>query len=418
VGLGGALTFVAGVYLGRGYDTLPVGAGTGEYRSICYGLAATLVTVMGIEFFGIAILPPWPALAASFGAFLGAILLRRAQRSLVGLLRARGSLLSDVLIVASVLHAERVIDSLTPAALGANVVGVCVPSDESRPAMIGTAPVWGDATDAAQLAAQAGVDAVLVSAGALPPSTFRRLQWELERTRTKLVVVPEMEEILSNRLDVHVVGATPLMSVRLRPSVAQRAIKQAMDRVLGGLLLAVFSPIVLLGMALVRLTSPGPAIFRQVRIGRDGRPFTMLKLRTMCADAESRKGSLTSDKADAGPLFKLAADPRVTPIGRVLRRFSIDELPQLWNVVRGDMSLVGPRPPLPGEVATYDSMAVHRLHVKPGLTGLWQVSGRSDLSWEESVKLDLRYVDNWSIGFDLLILWRTLKAVLGAHGAY
>jgi exopolysaccharide biosynthesis polyprenyl glycosylphosphotransferase len=232
------------------------------------------------------------------------------------------------------------------------------------------------------------------------------------------MIVPDVNEVLSGRLDVHVLGAMPMLGVKLQPSRGQRMAKAVMDRALGASLLLIASPAILLGMLAVRLDSAGPAIFRQVRIGRDGRPFTMFKLRTMSVDAEQRRDSLLEASTGAGPLFKMEADPRITSVGRVLRRFSLDELPQLWNVVRGDMSLVGPRPPLASEVATYDSMAVHRLHVKPGLTGLWQVSGRSDLSWEQSVRLDLRYVDNWSIGFDLLILWRTAAAVLGARGAY
>jgi lipopolysaccharide/colanic/teichoic acid biosynthesis glycosyltransferase len=168
----------------------------------------------------------------------------------------------------------------------------------------------------------------------------------------------------------------------------------------------------------VRLTSPGPVFFRQERVGVDGRRFTMLKFRSMVVDAEERRRALSELDQGNGPLFKIYADPRVTPVGALLRRFSLDELPQLINVLRGDMSLVGPRPPLPDEVAAYDDVAVRRLRVRPGMTGLWQVSGRSDLSWEESLRLDLRYVDNWSMALDLSILWRTCRAVLRGAGAY
>src|SRR5690606_1620748 len=260
-------------------------------------------------------------------------------------------------------------------------------------------------------------DVVLVADGALPADEFRRFQWAMERTETELVVVPDLREVLESRVDLQAVGATPIMTA-LGPTTSQRFAKQVMDRVLGSLLLLAFSPVILGAMAAVRLTSPGPAIFRQIRVGRDGRQFTMFKLRTMHVDAERRREELLAANEGAGPLFKMADDPRVTKVGRVLRRFSIDELPQLWNVVRGEMSLVGPRPALPSEVATYDVMAMHRLHVRPGMTGLWQVSGRSRLSWQETVKLDLRYADNWSIRYDLQILGRTARPVHGADGAY
>lgn len=178
------------------------------------------------------------------------------------------------------------------------------------------------------------------------------------------------------------------------------------------------SPLLLVTALLVRLTSRGPALFRQKRVGRAGVEFTMLKFRTMSVDAEARKADLHALDEGNGILFKLRDDPRVTRLGRHLRRFSVDELPQLVNVVRGEMSLVGPRPPLPAEVARYAIDDARRMLVKPGLTGLWQVSGRSDLTWEESMRLDLRYADNWSIALDLLILWKTARAVVGRDGAY
>jgi lipopolysaccharide/colanic/teichoic acid biosynthesis glycosyltransferase len=169
----------------------------------------------------------------------------------------------------------------------------------------------------------------------------------------------------------------------------------------------------------VRLSSPGPAIFKQTRTGQDGREFTLLKFRSMYVDAEKRKAELEDRNERAeGLLFKIRDDPRVTPVGRFLRRYSLDELPQLINVVQGKMSLVGPRPPLPEEVALYQDDVRRRLLVKPGLTGLWQISGRSDLDWDESVRLDLRYVENWSFTLDLMILWKTMSTVVRGRGAY
>jgi lipopolysaccharide/colanic/teichoic acid biosynthesis glycosyltransferase len=193
----------------------------------------------------------------------------------------------------------------------------------------------------------------------------------------------------------------------------------AVVQLVAGVLLVLLAPLLLAIVASIRLTSPGPAIFRQARIGKDGREFTMLKFRTMVVDAESRKAELArANERTEGLLFKIRQDPRVTPVGRVLRKVSLDELPQLVNVLVGHMSLVGPRPPLPEEVALYEADARRRLLVKPGLTGLWQVSGRSDLTWEEAVRLDLRYVENWSLTLDLMILWKTGGAMIRGRGAY
>lgn len=194
--------------------------------------------------------------------------------------------------------------------------------------------------------------------------------------------------------------------------------KALFDRVLGLLLVLVGLPVLAVVAVLVKIDSQGPILFKQRRIGAQGEPFNMLKFRTMVENAEALLGSLADANDGNEILFKKRDDPRVTRVGRVLRRYSLDELPQLFNVLRGDMSLVGPRPPLPSEVAKYESDAVRRLRVKPGLTGLWQVSGRSNLSWEESLRLDLRYVDNWSLVLDLQILARTARAVLSGSGAY
>jgi len=190
------------------------------------------------------------------------------------------------------------------------------------------------------------------------------------------------------------------------------------DRTGAALGLLLLAPL-FFGLALaVRLSSPGPVFHRQTRHGRHNRPFTMWKFRTMVADAEARREQLSTANESEGPMFKMRRDPRVTRVGHALRRTSLDELPQLLNVLRGDMSLVGPRPPLPDEVSRYDERELRRLAVRPGLTGLWQVSGRSDLSWQETVSLDLWYVDNWSVATDMGLLARTVRAVTDGRGAY
>ena len=253
----------------------------------------------------------------------------------------------------------------------------------------------------------------------LPPELLRRVGWQLEKSGTHLYVGTPLLDVAPSRTTVTRVGGLRMLHVRsvqrLGPA---HVLKSAFDRVLAALVLIPLLP-VMLGVAMaVKRDSPGPVIFRQDRVGRDGRHFTMLKFRTMHVDADETVQELADLNESDGVLFKVRRDPRITRLGRILRRYSLDELPQLVNVMRGHMSLVGPRPALPSEVVRYDEDPRRRLAVKPGLTGLWQVSGRSDLSWSDTVRLDLLYVDNWSISLDLVILCRTVKAVLGHRGAY
>jgi exopolysaccharide biosynthesis polyprenyl glycosylphosphotransferase len=264
------------------------------------------------------------------------------------------------------------------------------------------------------------VDTVAVTSSSETAADYlRRLSWELEGTGLELLVAPGLVEIAGPRLHIRPFEGLPLLAVEQpRFRGGRRLVKGAVDRAAAALALLLLAP-VLVGIALaVRLTSAGPVLYRQERIGLNGRSFTMLKFRSMVVDADARLAALREQNISDGLLFKMREDPRVTPVGRWLRRLSLDELPQLLNVLNGSMSLVGPRPPLPVEVARYDSSVSRRLLVKPGLTGLWQISGRSDLPWEEAVRLDLRYVENWSLALDALILWKTGRAVLSSSGAY
>lgn len=248
---------------------------------------------------------------------------------------------------------------------------------------------------------------------------MQRLAWELEDTPAEMVVAPVLMEVAGPRLHVSSVLGMPLLRVSAPVfNGARRIIKSLADWVSAFLLLVLLAPALLVIAAAVKVTDGGPVIYRQRRIGRNGTTFTMLKFRSMVVDADAQLSRLRAANEADGPLFKLRRDPRVTRIGAVLRRYSLDELPQLLNVLTGRMSLVGPRPPLPEESDAYDSEVRRRLLVKPGLTGLWQVSGRSDLSWAESVRLDLRYVENWSLALDAVILWKTVRAVLKKQGAY
>lgn len=259
---------------------------------------------------------------------------------------------------------------------------------------------------------------VIASGRAFSTPALRHLAWALQRAEVECLVVADMSdhvELLRPRR----VGDQIALSLRApNDHLMSLVAKSVLDRTVAALALVLLSPLLVLVAIGVKFGSRGPAIFRQVRSGRDGAPFTMYKFRTMVVDAEERLEALRSRNEGAGPLFKLANDPRITRFGKMLRRTSIDELPQLVNVLRGEMSLVGPRPALPEETAAYSEWVWRRLHVKPGLTGLWQVSGRSALPWEESIRMDLQYVNNWSLRLDLAILVRTVRAVLSRDGAH
>jgi len=263
------------------------------------------------------------------------------------------------------------------------------------------------------------IDVVVVDPGPhFTAEDLRSLTWSLEDSGTPIAVAGVLDKVAPHRLHPGRLGGQVMVEVQPgRPGWVARAWKMTLDRTVGTALLVVTAPFILALCLAVRMDSSGPAIFRQRRVGLDGKQFTMYKLRTMSVDAESRRGRLDY-RRPGQMLFKLKLDPRVTRLGRTLRRTSLDELPQLLNVVKGDMSLIGPRPALPEECARYDDEARRRLHVKPGMTGLWQVSGRSDLDWKQSLALDLEYVDNSRVIDDLTIATRTVGAVFLGRGAY
>ena len=248
---------------------------------------------------------------------------------------------------------------------------------------------------------------------------MRELAWQLEETGTDLCVAPALLDVAGPRTTIRPVAGLPLLQVD-HPELAggKQVIKAVFDRAVAGLALILLAPLFAVIAVAIRLDDQGPVFFRQTRVGLDGRTFKLCKFRTMVVDAEQRLAQLEALNEGAGVLFKMRRDPRVTKVGAWLRRWSLDELPQLFNVLSGDMSLVGPRPALPREVARYGDHMRRRLVVKPGITGLWQVSGRSGLPWEEAFRLDLRYVDNWSLALDLQILWKTWSAVIHGSGAY
>lgn len=273
------------------------------------------------------------------------------------------------------------------------------------------------ATDAAT---RVGVDAVILAApDALDPVSLRELGWRLAELDISLSLAPSLEEVAGSRLRTESVGGLPVVHIeypKLRGSAA--SIKRGFDIVFSLTALIMIAPILAVLALAVVIDSRGSVLFKQERIGLNHSRFTMFKIRSMVVDAEQRRQMLLADSEGNEVLFKMRRDPRITRIGGVLRRFSLDELPQFLNVLRGEMSVVGPRPPLPGEVESYDELADRRLLVKPGITGLWQVQGRSDLSWEDSLRLDLYYVENWCLSADISIVLRTVRAVVTGNGAY
>ena len=286
---------------------------------------------------------------------------------------------------------------------------------------VGEVPVLGDETDVERAVTQLNAHTVALTATEhLGPDGIRELSWKLHKLEVDLVVSPGVVDVAGPRLTMQPVSGLPLIHVeKPQYSGAQRFQKRAFDIAVSVVVLSAALPVMVVAAIAIKLTSKGPTFYRSERVGMDGRPFQLIKFRTMVVDADAQMEMLKArNESVGGVLFKIRDDPRVTAVGRFLRRYSIDELPQFFNVLRRDMSVVGPRPPLRQEVDTYSDQVRRRLLVLPGITGLWQISGRSDLSWEDSVRLDLSYVENWSIANDLIIAAKTVRAVLAGKGAY
>lgn len=401
-----------------------MGVGAKEYRSVA---AATLrvfgLMAMTAVLFSIHGATAYIAVSLPVGLLL-LVGNRWAFRRRLGRQKALGNHLSRAIVVGEAEEVHYVVDQMVRK-FGSvyKVLGVCLPGaryDDSSRGDETAVPVLASTDDIVLAVKATGADAVIV-AGPLPGGNrfIRELGWRLEGCPAELVLAATLSNVARSRVHWLPVDGLPLMHVDIpRYSGARHALKRVMDLAIALIALILLLPLLGVLAVVVALDSPGPVLFRQVRVGKDGRKFTMLKFRSMVADAEGRRDGLTEHNKGAGVLFKLHQDPRVTRCGRWLRRHSFDELPQLWNVLRGDMSLVGPRPPLDQEVDSYESHTRRRLLIKPGMTGLWQVNGRSDLPWHEAVRLDLYYVENWSIAGDLLILWRTFRAVIKPTGAY
>jgi exopolysaccharide biosynthesis polyprenyl glycosylphosphotransferase len=431
-----ALTWTAAMAMAGVHGHRASGHGAGEFKRI--GLAT--VTLLAILCAAVLAVVPLPAsgvlvgqqsaqtyLALKYLALIAVPLAgvlslcgHAAARVVLRAMRARGRCVYRVVAVGT----ERSVAELIRAtrrdkASGLSVVGLCV--NQSALEEVDGVPVVGTPDNAVSAVRWLGADTILLTSWSdVGQEDLRRLSWEVEGSGVQLLVAPRLSGVTVPRLHLRTVDGSPLVQVAEQEFTgARRVAKAALDYGFSILITLCAAPVMIAVGLAVKLTSPGPVLFRQERVGRHGETFTMHKFRSMYVDAEARKAELAAHvDEDRGPMFKLVDDPRVTPVGRFIRRYSLDELPQLLDVVSGSMSLVGPRPPVPSEAAQYEDDVRRRLRVKPGMTGLWQVSGRSNLSWQDAVRLDLHYVENWSLTTDLSIMFRTVAAVLARDGAY
>lgn len=348
---------------------------------------------------------------------------RLAFRKVLKLIRKYGKLRVPMLVVGLNEEARAIARTLVRCPwIGYTPVGFVAANGELNGrniTKIDGLPIYGTAAHIAGAVDAAGASAVLVASSAVPEEKLALLYRDLQDHEVEVRVSAGLLNIAASRVAVEPLDGIPVLALRkIQLARSQRVVKRAFDLVGAALLLIGMAPLFLLVSLIVKLTSPGPVFYRQIRIGQYGREFKMVKFRSMVAGADRMLIDLRNYNEAEGLLFKMRDDPRVTKIGKFIRRWSVDELPQLFNVITGRMSLVGPRPPLPEEVARYDDWIRGRVQVKPGMTGLWQVNGRHELSFQDYVRYDLFYVENWSIAFDLHILWRTLPAVLGRAGSY
>ncbi len=406
------------------YHRHSLGSGTQEYRAVGRSAVLTLAALAVASFvFKVELYRGFviPAVALWLAGSLG---LHWALRLRVGRRRSREECMFDTIVVGRAdTVAAMIREFSTSRSAGYRVVGACV-SDVgigwTRQTEIEGVPVIGSPDDAVEAVDRLGAEVVAVSADPdLTGQALQRLGWALAERNVDLVVAPGIFGVAGPRLSLRPAAGMSILHVE-RPSdgLARLTAKRVMDVLLAVPITLAALPVMVVIAVAVKATSRGPVFFLQERIGEHGRTFRMIKFRSMVVDAEARLASMDREGQVNSILFKAKDDPRITTVGRVIRKYSLDELPQLFNVLRGQMSLVGPRPSLEREVAKYEFDAIHRLRAMPGLTGLWQTSGRSNLDWEQSLRLDLWYVDNWSPVLDLQILFRTFRTVFGGHGAY
>jgi len=404
-------------------DSRVVGVGASEYKQVVNASAVNFgMLAIAFLIFHIDIARLYFVLALPLG--IVALLLERwLWRKWLLHQRKFGHYLSRVIVVGNRDDVEYVVSQIdTNSGAAYYIVGAALEDGVGDEISAGErmVPIVSDFEHVAGAAAAMDVDTVIVAGQPSGGSSYiRNLGWDLEGTSAELVLSSRLTDVAGPRIHFRPVEGLPLIHVEIpRFEGGRHALKRTLDIVTTSLALLFLLPVLAVIAVLIKLDSPGPVLFRQERCGRNGQTFRMIKFRSMVQTAEDDLAGLLDQNEASGVLFKIRNDPRITTIGRVLRKYSLDELPQLWNILVGEMSLVGPRPPLPEEVQVYETHVHRRLYIKPGLTGMWQVNGRSNLSWEDSVRLDLYYVENWSLAGDLMIIWRTFKTVIQPVGAY
>jgi exopolysaccharide biosynthesis polyprenyl glycosylphosphotransferase len=414
------LLWIGSLALVGGYDPRFIGVGSDEFRRVIR--AAVMLTAMiaiasyAVKFdtargYVVIALP----CATIFDLVARYRLRRRLHRQ-----RSHGGCMRKVVAVGDAPAVADLVGELRRGTYhGLDVVGACLAGGTMLHEIAGV-PVYGGLGTVTSAVGHLGADTVAVLACQdMNGVRLRKLAWDLEKTGTDICVAPALLDVAGPRTTIRPVAGLTLLHVG-HPQLdgGKQVLKTVFDKAVALAAITLLTPLFAIIMLAVKLDDRGPVFFRQTRVGKNGHTFSVWKFRTMVVDAEQRKAELAVHNEGAGALFKMRNDPRVTRAGSWLRRYSLDELPQLFNVLIGDMSLVGPRPALPVETAKYGNHMRRRLVVKPGITGLWQVNGRSDLAWDEAVRLDVRYVENWSLALDLQILWKTWSAVIRGHGAY
>jgi exopolysaccharide biosynthesis polyprenyl glycosylphosphotransferase len=404
------------------YDRRYLGIGTDEFKRVVR-TSVTLTATISLTAFvtqTASSLSRLTVALAMLGGLVYVAVARFAARRVLFLIRKQGRASHRVLLVGSLGESLEVYNAVTRNQ-AAGMIPIAIHLTDGYPSsrhLQIPVPVHAG-REIVPLVRELNADTVAVcGAASTEPGELRRLAWQLEGTGVDLVVAPQLTDIAGPRVHIRPVEGLPLLYVE-EPTLSGVGwlFKNLMDRVVAAIGLLVLSPVFVAVALAIAFSDKGPVFFRQSRVGREGNTFRVWKFRTMYVDAEERLAALVDQNESDGLLFKIRNDPRITPLGRFLRASSLDELPQLINVLLGEMSLVGPRP-LPAEDGDFLGDVRRRLLVRPGITGLWQVSGRSDLSWDDAVRLDLYYVDNWSLTFDLTILWRTVGVVLRSKGAY
>ncbi len=418
-----AATWIVTLSIFRTRDARVVGVGATEYKvvtnasALAFGMLAIAFLLLNVD-----AARPYFVLALPLGV-AGLLVERWLWRKWLIRQRRYGHYLARALVVGGrddVEYVVRQIDEKSGAAY--HVVGAVLEDGGTIPVSSDgrLVPVVADFAHVAGAAESLDVDAVIVAGQPSSDNDFiRTLAWNLEKTNADLVLSSRLTDVAGPRIHFRPVEGLPLIHVEIPHYVGvKHVLKRSLDIVAAAIGIVLLIPLLTVTAILIKKDSPGPILFRQVRCGLNGDTFNMLKFRSMVQTAEDDLATLLDKNEACGVLFKIRNDPRITRFGRFIRKYSIDELPQLWNVLVGDMSLVGPRPPLPAEVEGYETHVHRRLYIKPGVTGMWQINGRSNLSWEDSVRLDLYYVENWSLTGDLMIIWRTFKTVARPVGAY